>query len=39
VINNPSLTDRLGKNALLKATEFYPSAIKQELEKLYAEIL
>lgn len=39
VINNPSLTDRLGKNALLKATEFYPSAIKKELEKLYAEIL
>jgi glycosyltransferase involved in cell wall biosynthesis len=39
VINNPSLTDRLGRNALLKASEFYPSAIKKELEKLYAEIL
>jgi glycosyltransferase involved in cell wall biosynthesis len=39
VINNPSLTDRLGKNALQKAAEFYPAAIKKELEKLYAEIL
>lgn len=38
VINNPAMTDRLGKNALLKASEFYPSAIKQELEKLYAAI-
>jgi len=38
-INNPSLTNRLGKNALLKASEFYPCAIKKELEKLYGEIL
>lgn len=38
-INNPSLKSRLGKNALLKASEFYPSAIKKELEKLYAEII
>lgn len=39
VINNPSMKERLGKNALKKASEFYPSAIKQELEKLYAEII
>ena len=39
VINNPSMTSRLGKNALLKATEFYPSAIKTSLEKMYAEII
>jgi glycosyltransferase involved in cell wall biosynthesis len=38
VINNPSMTQRLGKNALQKATEFYPSAIKQDLEKLYEAI-
>lgn len=39
VINNPAMKERLGKNALKKASEFYPSAIKQELEKLYAEII
>ena len=38
-INNPSQTDRLGKNALMKAAEFYPCAIKKELEKLYSEII
>jgi glycosyltransferase involved in cell wall biosynthesis len=39
VINDRSMTKRLGKNALQKATEFYPSAIKNDLIKLYAEIL
>lgn len=38
-IENSSLSGQLGKNALNKASEFYPEAIKKELEKLYAEIL
>ena len=39
VMNNPALSAELGKNALAKATEFYPEAIKKDLEMLYAEIL
>ncbi len=38
-LHNPDLEKRLGNNALTKATEFYPATIKQELEKLYAEIV
>jgi glycosyltransferase involved in cell wall biosynthesis len=38
-INNPALKEQLSKNALKKASEFYPSAIKKELEKLYAAII
>jgi hypothetical protein len=39
VIAQPHLSETLGSNALKKAAEFYPSAIKTSLENLYAEIL
>jgi len=39
VINNPSLSDSLCKNALEKVSGFYPEAITTELKKLYTEIL
>lgn len=39
VIAQPQLAETLGANALKKAAEFYPGAIKTSLEKLYAEIL
>lgn len=38
VINNPHQRKEMGKNAFQKIAEFYPSAIKTELEKLYATI-
>lgn len=38
VINDRSQYDQLRKNAMHSATQFYPESIKQELEKLYAEI-
>lgn len=38
VIEDRSQYDQLRKNAMNTATLFYPESIKQELEKLYAEI-
>lgn len=39
VINSPSLSDNLRKNALQKASVFYPEAITNELKSLYLEII
>jgi glycosyltransferase involved in cell wall biosynthesis len=38
VISDRCQTQKMGKNAFQKISEFYPSAIKTELEKLYATI-
>ncbi|MDP4263356.1 MAG: glycosyltransferase family 4 protein [Bacteroidota bacterium] len=39
VIEDPSLSPTLCKNALYKASGFYPEAITNELKNLYAEII